>query len=198
MSETNVKNRSMISATIDFEAEGVQLGALKVPHSVHRSAYGHIAIPVAVAKNGKGPTVLLTGGVHGDEYEGPIALSKLVNKIVPSDVSGRIIIIPALNYPAFLAASRVSPIDGISPDELHIKELIKRIDEDKVKEVIISLSFIEVIFNIIIIKFIPGAFISFNLSYKGFISSRSRCFNIKGLIYFYRSYSIEYVYIRAF
>lgn len=32
----------------------------------------------------------------------------------------------------------VSPIDGISPEQLHIKELVARIDEDKVAEVIIA------------------------------------------------------------
>ena len=32
----------------------------------------------------------------------------------------------------------VSPIDGITPDQLHIKELIKRVADDKVKEVIIA------------------------------------------------------------
>lgn len=32
----------------------------------------------------------------------------------------------------------VSPIDGITPDELHIKELVTRVAEDKVKEVIIA------------------------------------------------------------
>jgi recombination protein RecR len=32
----------------------------------------------------------------------------------------------------------VSPIDGIGPDELHIAELIARIDEDKVTEVILA------------------------------------------------------------
>lgn len=32
----------------------------------------------------------------------------------------------------------VSPIDGITPEQLHIKELLKRIDEDKVKEVILA------------------------------------------------------------
>jgi len=32
----------------------------------------------------------------------------------------------------------VSPIDGIEPDQLHIKELVKRIDEDKVEEVILA------------------------------------------------------------
>lgn len=32
----------------------------------------------------------------------------------------------------------VSPIDGISPEQLHITELIKRIDEDKVNEIILA------------------------------------------------------------
>lgn len=32
----------------------------------------------------------------------------------------------------------VSPIDGIGPEQLHIKELIKRIDDDNVKEVILA------------------------------------------------------------
>ncbi|MBQ2660336.1 recombination protein RecR [Candidatus Saccharibacteria bacterium] len=32
----------------------------------------------------------------------------------------------------------VSPIDGISPDDLHIKELVDRIKDDNVKEVIIA------------------------------------------------------------
>ncbi len=32
----------------------------------------------------------------------------------------------------------VSPIDGVSPEQLHIKELIERIDEDKVKEIILA------------------------------------------------------------
>lgn len=32
----------------------------------------------------------------------------------------------------------VSPIDNIGPEQLHIRELIKRIDEDKVKEVILA------------------------------------------------------------
>ena len=32
----------------------------------------------------------------------------------------------------------VSPIDGIGPEQLHISELIKRIDEDHVKEIILA------------------------------------------------------------
>lgn len=32
----------------------------------------------------------------------------------------------------------VSPIDGVSPDQLHITELVQRIDEDKVTEIILA------------------------------------------------------------
>lgn len=32
----------------------------------------------------------------------------------------------------------VSPIDGVGPDQLHIAELIKRIDEDEVKEIVLA------------------------------------------------------------
>lgn len=32
----------------------------------------------------------------------------------------------------------VSPIDGVTPDQLHIRELINRIDEDGVKEIILA------------------------------------------------------------
>ncbi len=32
----------------------------------------------------------------------------------------------------------ISPIDGIGPEQLHIAELIKRVDEDKVKEIILA------------------------------------------------------------
>ena len=32
----------------------------------------------------------------------------------------------------------VSPIDGVGPEQLHIKELVKRIDEDRVKEIILA------------------------------------------------------------
>jgi recombination protein RecR len=32
----------------------------------------------------------------------------------------------------------VSPIDGVGPEQLHLAELIKRIDDDKVKEIILA------------------------------------------------------------
>lgn len=102
---------SPISATVDFELDGVQHGHLVAPHSRDDSAYGAVMLPIAVVRNGDGPTVLLTGGNHGDEYQGPLALIKLANSIDVSQVSGRIIITPIMNQPAFAAATRTSPID---------------------------------------------------------------------------------------
>ena len=64
-----------ISPTLDFERDGVQHGYLKLPYSRDDSAWGAVMIPVTVVKNGSGPTALLTGGNHGDEYEGPLRQS---------------------------------------------------------------------------------------------------------------------------
>jgi N-alpha-acetyl-L-2,4-diaminobutyrate deacetylase len=101
-----------ITSTVDFDKDGVKHGFLKLPHSHDASAWGSIVIPITVAKNGEGPTILFTGGNHGDEYEGPVALFDLANKIKAEDLSGRVIIIPGMNYPAFQSGSRTSPIDG--------------------------------------------------------------------------------------
>ncbi|HZZ05579.1 N(2)-acetyl-L-2,4-diaminobutanoate deacetylase DoeB [Paraburkholderia sp.] len=102
---------SPIQPTVDFNADGEQHGFLKLPHSHDTSAWGAEMIPVTVVRNGEGPTALLTGGNHGDEYEGPIALSKLAATLKANDVKGRVIIVPFMNFPAFRAGSRTSPID---------------------------------------------------------------------------------------
>lgn len=102
---------SPIVATVDFNANGIQHGFLRLPYSRDDSAWGSILIPITVAKRGEGPTALLTGGNHGDEYEGPIALFDLARHLDPDALSGRVIIVPALNYPAFRAGTRTSPID---------------------------------------------------------------------------------------
>lgn len=100
-----------ITPTISLDADGVHHGHLRLPYSRDDSAWGSVMIPICVVRNGKGPTALLTGGNHGDEYEGPLALFELARSVDPGTVSGSIIIVPAMNYPAFRAGSRTSPID---------------------------------------------------------------------------------------
>lgn len=106
------KEFSKISCDIDLDAEGKQHGAMIIPWSRDESSWGSIPMPLTVIRNGDGPTVLFTGANHGDEYEGPIALTKLRASLKAKDVRGCVMIVPALNLPAFRAGKRTSPIDG--------------------------------------------------------------------------------------
>jgi len=103
---------SSIVPTIDYDSDGVQHGFLRLPYSRDDSAWGNLMIPICVAKNGHSPTVLITGANHGDEYEGPLAILDLARSIDPAAITGRVIMLPFMNYPAFRAGRRTSPIDG--------------------------------------------------------------------------------------
>ncbi|MFL4993873.1 MAG: N(2)-acetyl-L-2,4-diaminobutanoate deacetylase DoeB [Microvirga sp.] len=107
----SLQRPSPIAASVDFEADGVQHGFLRLPYSRDDSAWGSVMIPITVVKGGDGPTALVTGGNHGDEYEGPVALFDLARTLKAEAVQGRVIIVPAMNYPAFRAGTRTSPID---------------------------------------------------------------------------------------
>lgn len=104
--------KSRISNPIDFDKDGRQVGYLRAPLSRNTSGWGVVEIPIILVKNGYGPTILLTGGIHGDEYEGPIAISYLARALDPARVQGRVIMIPAYNIPAVLNDTRLSPVDN--------------------------------------------------------------------------------------
>ena len=106
--------KSRVPCDIDFDRPGRQSGFLRAPHSTNTSGWGTVQIPIYVLKNGTGPTLLLTGGVHGNEYEGQIAISRLAQSIKPEEISGRLILMPSVNTPAALNhnGTRMSPLDG--------------------------------------------------------------------------------------
>ncbi len=101
-----------ISWDIDFDSPGIRHDRLKLLHSDDANAYAEMQIPVSVLKNGDGPTVLLTAGNHGNEYEGQMILRNLLASIVLEKLNGRLIVLPAFNAPAVRANQRVSPLDG--------------------------------------------------------------------------------------
>ena len=71
-------------------------------------------LPVLAARGAvDGPTILLTGGVHGDEYEGPVAIHQLFNTLDLSQLRGRLIGLPIVNIAAYRVRSRTSPVDGV-------------------------------------------------------------------------------------
>lgn len=101
-------------STVDFDAPGRQTGFIRIPHSPHDDAWGVTQVPVAVIANGSGPTVVIEGGNHGDEYEGPITIAELARDLDPAEVQGRLILMPANNIHAVRAARRTSPVDGLN------------------------------------------------------------------------------------
>lgn len=103
-----------VSTDVDFERDGVTAGALYLDHSDDAHAAQLIPVPVVVLARGAGPTVLVTAGVHGDEYEGQIALRRLVHDLPLDELTGRLILLPAFNAPAVRSATRTSPLDGVN------------------------------------------------------------------------------------
>lgn len=104
----------MIHTALDFDQPGKQQGFLQAPYSHNLGGWANVMIPITVVARGKGPTTLVLGGNHGDEYQGQIAIMKLARELKPEQVTGRVILIPLLNFPAARAATRLSPLDGMN------------------------------------------------------------------------------------
>lgn len=82
------------------------------------SSWGYSLVPLTVI-NGSGPLgstpgVVAFGGVHGNEYEGQVAVKRLAVELDPATMSGRVILIPQLSESACAAGQRSSPYDGVN------------------------------------------------------------------------------------
>ena len=108
------QKKTRIYTDIDFDQDGRQISFLRVPHSDNNHPVGFVPVPIAVIANGKEPTVLLTGGTHGDEYEGQVILRRLIHELVPESISGRLVVLPAVNYLATQAGTRCWPGDNVN------------------------------------------------------------------------------------
>ncbi|MGH9522700.1 MAG: succinylglutamate desuccinylase/aspartoacylase family protein [Terriglobales bacterium] len=72
-----------------------------------------IAIPVHVVNGARpGRMLVVTAGVHGDEYEGVRTVLDTTATLVPAELSGTVIAVPVANPPAFWNGTRTSPLDG--------------------------------------------------------------------------------------
>ncbi|NIF72464.1 deacylase [Burkholderia sp. Ap-962] len=111
MTDVSPRRPNPIQCEIDLDAEGKHAGYLRLPHSVHRSAYGWLPVPIASIRNGEGPLVLVMSGNHGDEYEGQVLSSRLIRELPAEQVRGQVIVLPMANFPAAEAGLRTSPLD---------------------------------------------------------------------------------------
>mgnify|MGYP002683091844 CR=1 FL=1 len=114
MKVTKAKRPSSAFTTVDFDRTGRQIGHIMFPHSPNDDAWGVTRVPVAVVANGKGPTVIMEGGNHGDEYEGPIVIGELARDLDPAELQGRLILMPSNNIHAVMGAQRTSTVDGLN------------------------------------------------------------------------------------
>jgi predicted deacylase len=96
---------------IDFERPGKALYELAFHYD---GEWGNALVPLAVINGaaGPGPCVAAFGGTHGDEYEGQVAVWRLMHELDPGTIRGRVILMPRLNTPACIAGTRASPKDG--------------------------------------------------------------------------------------
>ena len=58
-----------------------------------------------------GPVLLVNGGTHGDEYEGPATVQELFQELSPGDIQGTWLGVPVLNEPAMSISERCGPFD---------------------------------------------------------------------------------------
>ncbi|MCZ6680008.1 MAG: M14 family metallopeptidase [Candidatus Poribacteria bacterium] len=61
-----------------------------------------------------GPTLVVTAAVHGNEYEGVETIPRVFQQIEPERLQGTLVMVPVCNVPAYEAATRNSPIDGLN------------------------------------------------------------------------------------
>jgi len=106
-----ISPKSRVHCSIDLSADGKQFGELQLRHSDNRQSLGYYPVPIISIANGTGPTALLMAGIHGDEFEGPAAIMRLAHLLNETSVTGRVILLPAVNMPAVEASSRISPLD---------------------------------------------------------------------------------------
>ena len=73
---------------------------------------GKLSLPVLVAKGKQeGQTMVVTAGIHGDEYEGMEAIYRIFENLDPEKMQGTFVALPIVTLPAFWLGIRNNPVD---------------------------------------------------------------------------------------
>jgi predicted deacylase len=72
---------------------------------------GNLLAELEIAGQRPGPHLLITGGVHGDEFEPMGAIRQLARELRTEDLRGRVTLVPVVNEPAFRLGQRTAEDD---------------------------------------------------------------------------------------
>ena len=72
--------KSRIEVDICLQSPGKRVGDALLRWSDNANPLGVYPVPVVCIVGKPGPTALLVAGVHGDEFEGPVVLSQLIEE----------------------------------------------------------------------------------------------------------------------
>ncbi len=96
--------------TAESKPGEIAYGVITVGYTMGRFP---IEIPVVIVEgNEDGPTLAVSGAVHGAELLGPMGIHEFLHQVDPSKVKGKIILVPVVNPGAFEFGLRSTKWDG--------------------------------------------------------------------------------------
>lgn len=81
---------------------------------VSQSFADEVTVFFVVKGQQSGPTLWVQAALHGDEYDGIVAILRLLETVVPSSLQGQIILCPVVNPSACMAGTNGSPVDSVN------------------------------------------------------------------------------------
>lgn len=119
-------NTAIVRGAVISE-QALEIGSLSAARG--EKLYGVLDLPVQgetyrlpmwlINGDEAGPTLVVTGGVHGAEYASIAAALEFGRSLEPRGLRGRVVVVPVLNLPGFAARSiYVCPLDGKNPNRV--------------------------------------------------------------------------------
>lgn len=97
----------------EFDPESFERGAKYIFYLDFHEGDCKVTQPVLLARGRRpGKRLVVTAGVHGDEYEGVRTIFDVFHSLDPAAMTGDFLSVPVSNMPAFWNGSRTSPLDG--------------------------------------------------------------------------------------
>ncbi len=76
-----------------------------------------LEIPLIVINGSRpGPCLWVDASIHGDEPEGTLTCQSLARQLSAEEITGTLVLVPAMNVPAYEAGQRGNPLDTFSYD----------------------------------------------------------------------------------